>query len=132
MATVWMIDDDKDTRDMLSRDIEEIDSDARIVEFVNLRDAREKVSGPDVAIVDISAVCHLSQAYMCAEYLWPFASRFPGCDIIVRSGLGTVYADQIRECFSENGIPTARLFVLCSTDVSGLLQRLEECLKGGA
>ncbi len=115
---LWIIDDYSPFRESIKELISDRAPDAIVKEFDGLRGKlMSEVVGPDFAIIDVSAVCPTDQAYLMGDYLWPFARKFPGTELIIMSAIAHIAKPSIEELFAENKCGNVVHFVSVSADM---------------
>lgn len=124
---IWIIDDNDDSSAAVAEVVADLLPEALVKRFRDLRKIDETV-GPDVVIVDVSAVCPVSQCYMFGDFLWPFANRFPGASVIILSGLAEIVREDVMRTFAEYQVENQTVFVVLGYGFSHRLAKaLTEC-----
>lgn len=113
MVKLWIVDDDEYYRTAISEDFAEALPLGRAKAFKDLFETRDQVSGPDILIVDISAVSPVAagsdQAY---SPICGFHEHFPGCTIYINFAVAKVYAEDVQALVKER-CPECDIRLIC-------------------
>lgn len=108
---IWIIEDYKPAAETLIDELSDYMPDARVKYFEKLRDTNQEVRGPDIAFLDITAVCPISEAKIFGQHIWPFAEKYPGTSIVVISTFAGYTVDSVEKEFRKHGLENQILYM---------------------
>jgi hypothetical protein len=130
MKTLWLVNDDKDFTRWQQQDIAEVWPKAKVTTAVSLYELREKTKGPDVLLIDISAIAPIAAgAHHCYGPICAFHEKFPGTTIIINSCVSSYFLNDVRDMVMEK-CPAAVVLLIdwASAKASNVLKRLLEAV----
>jgi hypothetical protein len=119
---IWLIEDNDDAAETILELLADLVPDARIRRFESLREIRDESAGPDLAFIDVSAVCPTFQHYIMGEFLWPFASRYPGTSLAIVSSLAGHVRESIEAEFADRQLSNPITYISMRLDCLDLIK----------
>lgn len=101
-TVVWLINDCAGTAHYETLDIKEAMPGASVRRFESVFDTRGEVKGPDVVVIDISAVGSIMGGpHNCYSPICTLHAKFPGSVIVINSAVSSYFAQDVAELVKE-------------------------------